>query len=387
LILWVELPLRPQTAPDRWSLGEMPFALTEGTRPSRILRKGKATVGELPQASRRIFILPSADVLLTPVDSAVLQSLPPARLREALPNLLEEGLVQPAEQCHFALGQRKASDTPTAVAVVDRAWFRYLHETITASGMANVEIVPGQLFQGVETLRISTSRLGQQGADESLPVLSWRSGLQAGWGLRRHEGDAVPWYPGLPSGIAPIAQQDLDVALEQGAEDAFNLCQFEFAPTLGGLAQRLKPWRNALVLLAAALLLQLLAMNLHWARLAWQKRALAQSMAALVRDNVPNAPADLPAAVVMKHALANLRQSEGGQAPGDFSALASRLAGLMAGEPGDAISMLEYREESLMIRFRPGYSADALAKKASAKGISLKNDGRGLWRLSAGEAR
>jgi len=373
----VALPLKPQTSPDRWSLGSLPFVLTEGRGAPRFVREGQAPLDELPPAAQTILVMAAPDVLLLEAPWPHLETLSRARVREALPNLLEESLIQSVEQCHFALGARDATRNVMTVAVVDLAWMRFVHEAFSGAGRTALKILPAQLLQpqGVlETLMVHPG----------LQVMSWRGGAQSGWGLCLDPQEAGSGLPSLPPGTTPHASPGLRAwALSGEGEGALNLCQFEFAAPLGGLLERLRPWRSALVLLGLALLLQLVALNAYWAKLAWQKHQLNQSMQALVRDTLPNAPQDLTPALALKRALENQRAGQGGALPGDFSVLASRLTALLASEPGDTLQQLDYRDDSFYLRFKPGVAVDALQKKAG-QGELLHDAGHGVWRLSGG---
>ena len=383
---WAALPLKPLAEPDRWTLGDLPFALTAGSAPARVLREGTAPLSELPAADRLVLVMPAADVLLLPANWPNLDTLPSARLREALGNLLEESLVQPVDQCHFALGPRVQAPQERVVAVVDRAWMHFVHEAFARAGRLSFEIFPAQLLQPEATLQSVQMRVGQGDAAElRQQVLSWHGAGRSGWGLRWDAGEAWQGQLQLPEGVLPQPADGLRGWAVTGASaGAFNLRQFEFAAPLAGIWERLRPWRPALLLLGAALVLQLLAMNVYWAKLAWQKRGLEKAMRTLVRDTLPDAPADLPPAIVLKRALENLRLSQGGASPGEFPVLAARLSALMAKEPADALQQVDYREDSLLLRFKPGYAVEALARQATAQGLVFQDQGRGLWRMTGG---
>ena len=358
----------------------MPFVLTAGRGVPRLVREGQAPLGELPLAAHTVLVMASPDVLLLEAPWPHLETLSSERMREALPNLLEESLIQPVEQCHFALGARDAARNVMTVAVVDLAWMRFVHEAFSGAGRTALRVVPAQLLQPQGTLETQMLRpaLNDAGLEERT-VLSWRGAAQSGWGLSLNALNAqegLPALPQLPQGITAHPSGGLRAwALSGEAGGAVNLCQFEFAPPLGGLLERLRPWRPALVLLGLALLLQLLAVNAYWAKLAWQKRQITQAMQALVRDTLPNAPQDLPPALALKRALENQRAGQGGALPGDFSVLASRLAALLVNEPGDTLQQLEYRDDSFYLRFKPG---------AAVKSPMLHDEGRGVWRLNGG---
>ncbi|MDE2354959.1 MAG: hypothetical protein KGL17_08050, partial [Betaproteobacteria bacterium] len=216
-------------------------------------------------------------------------------------------------------------------------------------------------------------------------VLSWRGSGSSGWGLRWDPHEAWSGQLALPQGVAPQTGGGLQAwALGGVRAGAFNLRQFEFAAPLAGLWERLRPWRPALMLLAAALLVQVLFLNVYWVKLAWQQRSLQQGMRTLVRDTLPDAPADIAPAVLLKRALENQRVAQGGTSPGEFPVLAARLAALLANEPADTLQQVDYRDDSLLVRFKPGYGVDALAKRASTQGLVFQDQGRGLWRLSGG---
>ncbi|MEF9388104.1 type II secretion system protein GspL [Ralstonia solanacearum species complex bacterium KE056] len=162
--LYVRLPHRPIQSPERWSQGALasvPFALVreEGAQgPQRILREGASRVEELPAADRLVLLLPAADVLLVPA------SVPPLalpKLRLALPNLVEDRLVQDAQQCHIALGPRlgaapahgwRAPREPQtrALMIADRAWIRFVLDSVAGHKHRSCHLLPAQLCLPLE---------------------------------------------------------------------------------------------------------------------------------------------------------------------------------------------------------------------------------------------
>ena len=345
-----------------------------------------APLEELPAATRLLLVMPASDVLLITADWPHLNNIPQNRLQEALTNLLDTVLLQPADQCHFAVGSRSKERTITTVAVTDRTWMRFLQDALTAAGMTAFDVLPAQLLQREESLQSYEVRLGQAG--EEVPkqrVVSWRGEGQVGWGLRL-EGDAS-WEPlaPLPQGMVPEPGGLQTWALEGQEIQAISLRQFEFAVPFSGLQERLLPWRRAIFLAGLAVALQVVAMNGYWAKLAWQKRTLLQAMQALVHDTLPNAPPGVPPGVALKRALESQRLAQGSALPpGAFPALVSRLNGLLANEPGDVLQQLDYHDDALWLRFKTGYVVEALTKKATGQGLALHDQGRGVWRMTAG---
>jgi len=163
--LYVRLPHRPIQSPERWSTGALasvPFALVreEGAQgPQRIVREGSSRTDELPAADRLILLLPAADVLLVPANVPPL-ALP--KLRLALPNLVEDRLVQDAQQCHIALGPRlgaapargwRAPREPQsrALMIADRAWVRFILDSFGTHKHRTCHLLPAQLCLPFET--------------------------------------------------------------------------------------------------------------------------------------------------------------------------------------------------------------------------------------------
>ena len=163
--LYVRLPHRPIQSPERWQAGALasvPFALVreEGAQGAqRILREGTSRTDELPAADRLILLLPAADVLLVPA------SVPPLampKLRLALPNLVEDRLVQDAQQCHIALGPRlsaapvrgwRAPREPQSrtLMIAVSAWVRFILDNFGAHKHRTCHLLPAQLCLPFET--------------------------------------------------------------------------------------------------------------------------------------------------------------------------------------------------------------------------------------------
>ena len=136
--LYVRLPHRPHDQPQPWQFGAMAFALVRtpvGDKSRRLasehapelLREGHALPSEMPAADRLVLIVAASDVLLT---AAMVPPLPPARLRLALPNLVEDVLATDAGPCHIALGPAldgaggARGARRRLLLVTDRAWLR-----------------------------------------------------------------------------------------------------------------------------------------------------------------------------------------------------------------------------------------------------------------------
>jgi len=157
--LYVRLPHRPHDQPQPWQFGAMPFALVRasaaeksrrgaGALASELLREGHALPADMPAADRLVLIVAASDVLLT---AAMVPPLPAARLRLALPNLVEDMLATDAAPCHIALGP--VLDTAAAprgarrrlLMVTDRAWLRAALDQFAEHKHRRRNVLPAQL--------------------------------------------------------------------------------------------------------------------------------------------------------------------------------------------------------------------------------------------------
>ncbi|MGI4811835.1 MAG: type II secretion system protein GspL [Janthinobacterium lividum] len=195
--LIVKLPARDAAVPSQeWRLADMPFLLLD--KRGRTLRAGRAALEQLPRAGQTLLLLAARDVLML---AAAVPPLKGARLKQALPNIIEDQLIQDAQTCHIVLdplpipvpesglGVRRGSGvgaddeatlplaaaaspsassaasnalpsraagaasrsvvpralTPAAkrmVAVIDRGWFRFLLDAFTGAGHRGLRAIP-----------------------------------------------------------------------------------------------------------------------------------------------------------------------------------------------------------------------------------------------------
>ncbi|GJG97011.1 type II secretion system protein GspL [Cupriavidus pauculus] len=156
--LYVRLPHRPHDQPQPWQFGAMPFALVRastdkgrpgGTPPApELLREGHGLPTEMPAADRLVLIAAASDVLLT---AAMVPPLPPARLRLALPNLVEDMLATDAALSHIALGPALDASAPARgprrrlLMVTDRAWLRAALDQFAEHKHRRRSVLPAQL--------------------------------------------------------------------------------------------------------------------------------------------------------------------------------------------------------------------------------------------------
>jgi general secretion pathway protein L len=130
-------PRDPAVHSQEWQLPELPFLLLDKT--GRTQRAGRSTLALLPRASTTVLLIAARDLLM--IEAAV-PPLRGPRLRQALPNVVEEHLIQDPQTCHLALDAKPLAGGRQVVAAIDRGWFRFIVEAFTGAGHRSVRAVP-----------------------------------------------------------------------------------------------------------------------------------------------------------------------------------------------------------------------------------------------------
>jgi general secretion pathway protein L len=136
--LIVLLPPRDPAVPSQeWQLPELPFVLLD--KSGRTQRTGRSALALLPRAASTVLMVAARDLLMMP---ATLPPLKGPRLRQALPNIVEDQLIQDPQTCHIALDPQPLGKGRHLLAIVDRGWFRFICEAFAAAGHRSVRAVP-----------------------------------------------------------------------------------------------------------------------------------------------------------------------------------------------------------------------------------------------------
>ncbi|OAJ60603.1 type II secretion system protein GspL [Paraburkholderia ginsengiterrae] len=136
--LIVLLPPRDPAVPSQeWQLPELPFLLLD--KSGRTQRAGRSALALLPRASTTVLMVAARDLLMMP---ATLPPLRGPRLRQALPNIVEDQLIQDPQTCHIAVDPQPAVGGRQLLAIIDRGWFRFICESFSAAGHRSLRAVP-----------------------------------------------------------------------------------------------------------------------------------------------------------------------------------------------------------------------------------------------------
>ena len=408
--LYIRLPSKSAAdSAARWLELVCPFALVSHDNVSHggsIEREGAASLSDLSgtvaNAQRVVLLLAASDVTLLRVQVPPLSA---ARLRAALPNLVEEQLIADPSGCVVVAGG--LSGGLRTVAVVQRAWLELLAKTLIAFGASRIEALPAQLclpYQsgqqgrpGSVTAAINEQDAGidvllrfseQDGIGLALaPVLSHPevSKDEGDEGREQHETSAqevirtlcavVPEAP-ITLYVPQAALRTYQEAISHAAElnKRINVLADNWPRWIAG-ARNATPdlmtglgaggsprldwqaWRWPLALLAAALTINAAALNIDWWRMKGEANSLRAAMIQIYKSAYPKETVILDPVVQMRQKIAIAKRDSGLPAPDDFTAISAAfgeaLASVIPGKAVPAIAALEYRERSLFVRFKP----------------------------------
>jgi general secretion pathway protein L len=324
-------------------------------------------------------------------DCTVLQAeLPPisgARLLQALPNVVEEHLLQDPAECLLVLGPEVAAGQARLIAAADREWV----EVVLAAFEAKGHRIMG-LWPAAEALP-GTPRHASLGCINDGIVLRVGEFDALGWPAPATLDDRVEALRGLmrlaglaphPSGSEPptltawIDQPDWSAPLEQAAR-AEGL-PVEIMPLPASFDSRLdlleaRPARARRmlskfdpstlrvpgVLALSCVLAALIGLNLHWWQLRAERDAARAALEAGFRAAVPSAQVVVDPLLQMPRHGATLSAAAGQTSAQDAMPLLGRLAEALGSQSVDSLAGLEYVDGRMKLRFR----ADRVESRAS----------------------
>ncbi len=208
--LIVLLPPRdPAVTSQEWQLPEMPFMLLD--KGGRKERAGRAALTFLPRASTTVLVVAARDMLML---AAPLPPLKGPRLKQALPNVVEDYLIQDAQTCHIALDPQPLANGKRMMVVIDRGWFRFIVEAFNSAGHRSLRAVPVTRCLPLPVVAVAAAE----------PALA-EAGATAVAGEPRAEAASLETTPLVAAVLGTVAQTApailADVAADAMSEPAF----------------------------------------------------------------------------------------------------------------------------------------------------------------------
>jgi general secretion pathway protein L len=364
-VLVVLMPLPPSAAPgdalgrDAGAAGGrgLPWrwALSDDGR--EVTRQGEDPPALWPRCDTLVALVPPQALSWARLD---LPKVPAGRMRAALAGALEDKLLEEPEHLHFALPPQARPGRPATIAMLAKAPLQAALQAVEAAGRDIDRVVP--LWQPCQPPRGHFRRAEEDGTAGVQLVWADEDGVAAlpleGDGARQQaltgqhppgqapldtpqEAPATIWtcspaaavraeaWAGRPVPVVPDWQPGL-----QAAASTWEMRQFDLAPGHRGLRLGRELWRQfgspawrpARLGLAAAVVVNVLGLQV-WA---WQQqqavRAAQQAQVALLKSAHPQVRVVLDAPLQMQRELERLRQAAGQPGEADLEAALSAAA-------------------------------------------------------------
>lgn len=394
-----------------WLPGGWPALVKEGAQP----RWRRSAPGERAREGRGLegldgHAMANDVVVWTPAaESLLLRAQLPTRsavkIAQALPFTLEDHLIEPPEQLHFAFTHE--ADGALAVAVTTRERMQGWLAALQAAGLVPTRLAPVSLSlplaAGAWTLAFGEDEMalrcglhsGFGGPRESLPP-AW---LHAALAEARSENRA-PERIQIAEAPADLDLAAWSEALALPVEALPATPGGAPAPTLNLLQQAYAPrgrssglWRAylpAAALLAAWLAGTLVVDAIEWLRLARVTRAGEEEMRALLMKSFPDTRVVLDAAEQMRRGLETLSAGTGAATPGDLLALLARALPAIDRESRARLQGFEYTDRALNLRVAAADAdAEAIVQALRARGLEVdvqRSGGEAQLRVRAAAA-
>lgn len=384
------------------------IAFSAGQAESSRTVQWDALAAALPRGMPVVLLVAAEDVSFTTADVPALSGM---RLREALPNLVEDKTVGDVGSLHVALGLPDAEGRGRTLAVMDRLWLAAIQVHVVRTGHRVAAIVPESL--AVPLLQSAWS-LACVGGDS---VRRWlRTDTQQSMLLPDDPASAVAIASALlrqrseaerPAQLAVYAEPavagdaqafgdamalSLGLKVTTHASDPFAAWLAGQGPDGGygaplsllafdGSGGRVSwtRWRWAAMLAVAIVAVQVAGMQWQWGRLRTEANGLRQQASTILTTAFPETKVVLDPSLQMSRGLAGLRASAGNSDPADFSSMIAASARIFAALPSNALRSADYEARALRLRFAPGSATaaddrDRLAALALQEGYLLRFD-------------
>ena len=423
--LYIRLPSRAAAdSAAHWPALACPFALVahNGT----IEREGAMSLPDLSgtaaKAQRVVLLLAACDVTLLRVR---LPPLSPARLKAALPNLVEDQLLADPSGCVVIAGG--LSDGLRTIAVTQRDWLDRLAKKLIASGARRIAALPSQLCLPCQPGNVTAAINEQDTAIDMTLRLPEQDGIGLALAPEQHEAPAHAVLQTLCA-MAPEAPITLYVpqpavrAYQAAANDTpalnkrisvvaddwphwisgANGMTLDLMAGLGaeaGSGLEWRPWRWPLALAAAVLLVNITALNIDWYRMKRESDSLRTAMTQTYKSVYPKESVVIDPLAQMQQKIAAAKRGSGMAAADDFTTLTAAFgdawSSTTAASRTFAIAALEYRERSLFVSLKPimnraeGSSGEtpaqliktALARRDLLLDLAPEQSGAVVWKI------
>ena len=346
-------------------------------------------------------VIDARDVLLL---AAQVPPLSAQKLAQALPNIIEDRLLQDASEVVIALGD-KLPDGQRQLAIADRAWLEQVKNAFDRRGIKVGSIWPAQLALPQRDGRWIVAAVGN-----GLTLRTAQSGI--GWSAGHSEDERVAALHGLFDAaklgehLSPD-QSTVDAVIDDTAWseplakfaeqrnirfEIFSLprpvpCSADLSAAASGKIGQLatgkkfnwSTWRWPLWLAAACALVGVVGINAQWWLLAREKADLKLQAEQTFKAAFPSAGVVVDPPLQAQRLVSAMRGQSGQMAPEDFTVLITKFSDAIEAVAVDSLSSVDFKDGRLKVKFQPGYAdspeaRDQLRKNLSRSGLKIQFD-------------
>ena len=417
----------------QWPALACQFALV--SHGNSIVREGTTALSDLTDAiaksQRVVLLLAASDVTLLRLQVPPLSA---ARLKTALPNLVEDRLISDISDCVVVAGG--VFEGLRTIAVVQRAWLDMLADTLISLGARHISALPAQLCLpyaneqpgGVTAAIVDRNDPGQNTAIDMTLRLSEQDGiglaitpaLNQGEGPEQNQSAVQevlqtlfaavpqapitlyvpqPWVRAYQETVNETAEMSKRISVSADNWSRWiagaNAATLDLMTGLGkatGARMDWRPWRWPLALAAAVLLINASALNIDWWHMKSESRSLRTAMVQIYKSAYPKESVIIDPIAQMQQKIAIAKHDSGMPTPDDFTAITAAFGEAWAGAvtaagKSTAIASIEYHDRSLFVRLKQGGEAPtqqmktALVKRDLALDIAPEQSGAVVWQI------
>jgi general secretion pathway protein L len=344
----------------------------------------RCVLGALKGVKEIAVVFDPRDVLLV---TATVPPLTGARLEQALPNLIEDALLQDPAACRIALGP-DLGEGRRVLGVVDREWYDLIVGGFARQGIRVVAAWPAPLTipwrEGTWSIAwVGSSLTIRLGPADGFGVEAETSNLESSAAALLALAQTTIPFEGTVNLYADDAEA---LKAVQSAVRAAGLvgvthpmpvpvpASIDLQQAVAGRSRQGRPavkvswprWRWPLALGALCAMTAIICLNLQWGLMSKESAAIEAAIEQRVRTVLPARIPIVDASLQMQRRLDVARIRAGEPATDDATALLTRLAAALGPRAMDALISADYRDGRLRVRFQPGW-ADAAAARESLR--------------------
>ena len=371
----------------------------------QLVQQGRGAVramGDAIAGARHVvLLLAAADVTLLQVKAPPLSA---ARLKAALPNLIEEQILGDPEDCVIVASPVHGEDGVRTVAVAQRPWLEALVKSLLAQGARTVAalpsqlclpMVPGNVAGAIDEHGITLRHGAWQGLglalDGSAPVaLQTARALAGDAPLTLYvEHDQLGQYQALVAEAGPgiVLETEHWAHWIAGSKST----TLDLVPGLGAAGAPVRDWskwRWPLRLALLAVVINIVGLNLQWLRMRSEAKAITLGMNQSFTAAFPRQPLSSDVEAQMRQNIERSRARFGQVSPEEFTYIAAALGESMRSVTRvPEVVSLGYRERTVTVKVKPETVDPAAVSQIKAlllaRRLDLTDAGAGVWSIRA----